>query len=828
MNEIDVHPLPLTTVETPLASPTPQKVLLHTPSGILGSHSDGWGKQLSSAEGWPWTLLPVVGQANQFYLQCPLGYLGWLGQALIRANTALSERKIFEFVPAPQATAFLLRMKDPGGTYHDRYVRCKADNNVDLITDPTQATSLTLSPLQQVVLRSPAGVLGCDDAGWAKLEQQARSWSLLPITGSANQFHLHCEKGYMAGLMSSGTPYVTGAATLSTRNIFEFVSVPKEDSFFLRLVKPGDSLHGRYISTDNVSWFYLITSDQTNAARLTRTVVNVDTAIDTVIRRLAISEDELDMLLQEGPTQPSALGLPPVYLLNLGYNATIKKQKITPTPVQPRWRLVRDAQPLDEQTLQRMEMLVLLQRQMAISYRQLDELFAIALRLNGPDKILTTVALLRQWQLAGADFTSWCQWLAISTVERNEMWYRLMTMALLPSLKVDLTSFESLWSLLTPLHLRLEDIVAVYDFLIVCQQRGWRIAWVVALLTPGSSLPLLETEAYHTRIKEWKDATLPALVTQRAIQSLLSPHVNQLLKELDSSLSPIDWWALCQSTGETMDAAGLVKLTPFQLATFSLSKQVTAHATIQALIAKGSPEAKSIQALLVLDQHAIENFIKQCGEQQHNALIKFVLHDALPNEFMFVLLNWIGLSHYLIMDALLKASEPTGQATTTQSSALLTVLYELYRRIEFLKTLSLQPTLLNIIISEPTLIGMDESSLLLFGEWISLLAALDDMVRDNPAQWEAALKQGLPINTVALLLGFSSVDDVKEIMLTLGGSEVPHNLGECIHLHKVIKLSDELQIPALFLVWIFNARNGDATRSQLAASALRDAIHVSQ
>lgn len=824
MHEIDAHPLSLTAEDIPFASPPPQTVLLRTPSGILGSQPDGWAKQLSSAEGGPWTLLPVVGQANQFYLQCPLGYLGWIGQAFIRANASLSERKIFEFVPAPQATAFLLRMKDPGGAYHDRYVRCKTDNWVDLVVDPTLATSLTLSPLQQVTLQP----LGVDSSGWLRFGQQALVWSLLPIAGSAGQYHLHSEKGYMGWSVFGGNQYGVANATMASRKIFEFVPVAEAaDTFLLRVAQAGDAMDGRYAQHISNDTGMRLTADAAQAARLTRTVVNVDTAIDTVIRRLAISEDELDMLLQEGPTQPSALGLPPVYLLNLGYHATIKKQKITPTPVQPRWRLVRDAQPLDEQTLQRMEMLVLLQRQMAISYRQLDELFAIALRLNGPDKILTTVALLRQWQLAGADFTSWCQWLAISTVERNEMWYRLMTMALLPSLKVDLTSFERLWSLLTPLHLRLEDIVAVYDFLIACQQRGWRIAWVVELLTSGSELPLLETEAYHTRIKEWKDATLPALVTQRAMQSLLSPQVNQLLKELDSSLSPIDWWALCQGNG-VMDAAGLVKLTPFQLATFSLSKQVTAHATIQALIAKGSPEAKSIQALLVHDQHAIENFIKQCGEQQHNALIKFALHDALPNEFMFVLLNWLGLSHYWIIDALLKASEPTDQATTTQSPALLTVLYELYRRIEFLKTLSLRPTLLNIIISEPTLIGMDESSLLRFGEWMSLLAALDDMVRDNPAQWESALEQGLPINTVAFLLGFNSVDYVKEIMLTLGGSEVPHNLGECIHLHKLIKLSDELQIPALFLAWIFNARNGDATRSRRAAAALYEMIHASQ
>lgn len=829
MHEIDVHPLSLTAEDIPFASPQPlKKVLLHTPSGILGSHTDGWVRQLSSTEGWPWTLLPVVGDANQFYLQCPLGYMGWLGQGSIRANAPLSEQKVFEFMPAPEAAdAFVLRMKDPGGTYHDRYVRCKADNWVDLVVDQTLATRVHVHPLQQVTLQTPTGVLGTDTASWGRFDQQSLLWSLLPIAGSAGQYHLHGEKGYLTWGWQGANPHVATNGTMTTRKIVEFVPVAEAaDTMLLRVAQPGDAQHGKYVQQRSDHWA-ILTADRAQAARLTRTVVNVDTAIDTLIRHLAISEDELDILLQEGPTPSSALGLPPAYLLNLGYHATIKKQKSTPTAVQPRWKLVRDGQALDDQTLQRMEMLVLLQRQMAISYRQLDELFAIALRLDDPDKILTTVALLRMWQLAGADFTSWYQWLTTSNPEHSDMMYRLMTMALLPSLKLSPQSIEGPWLRLLSHVSSLDEAIYLYTFIARCQQQEWEINWVVETVIPGKKMPWLETEAYHTRIQEWKVAMQLALVTPSAIQSQQLAQVNRLLKELDSSLSPIDWWALCMNGGATMDTHGLIKLTQAQLATFSLSTQLNAHPTIQALIAKGSPEAKDIQELLRIEQRAIENYIKQSGEQQHNALIKLTLHDALPNEFMTPILNWVGFEHYSLMLLLLKESGPTDPAIAlpADTDKLLVILYELHKRIEFLKTLSLKPTFLNKLFVQPTLLGLNKSDLSLMESSILSLASLDKMVQEQPAQWEAAVEQGLPMNTTALLLGVGT-DELTRLVLALGGTEVVRNLGECLHIHKLIQLSEELQIPALTLVWIFNARNGESTMSELAASALRDTMQL--
>ncbi|MEZ6938935.1 hypothetical protein ACB035_10340 [Aeromonas sp. S12(2024)] len=819
---IDVHPLSLTAEDTPFASPPSQKVLLHTPSGILGGASNGWGEQLSSEQGWPWTLLPIAGEANQFYLQCPLGYMGWKDAALIRANAPLSERKIFDFMPAPEAAdAFVLRMKDPGSTYHDRYVRCKTDNGVDLVVDPTQATCVRVRPLQQVRLQTQTGVLGTDTLGRARFDQEPQLWSLLPIAGSAGKYHLHGDKGYMGWQTQGVNRHVITNAAMADRKIFEFVPVPEAaDTFLLRMAQPGDTLSGLYVQQRSDHWAVL-TADAAHAARLTRIVELADTTIDTVIRDLAISEDELDMLLQE-PPQSSVLGLPPAYLLNLGYGATISKQKVTPTAVQPRWKLVRDGQPLDAQTLQRMEMLVLLQRQMAISYRQLDELFAIALLLDDPDKILTTVSLLRKWQLAGADFTSWYQWLTTSLATPNDMWYRLMTMALLPSLTLAPESFDGLWGLLsTSRGWSIRDIATVYEFLKLSRQRQWSIAWLTEILTPSHGLPLLQTEAYYTRIAEWKAAVQPALVKPIAIQHLQVAQVNRMLKDLDSSLSPIDWWPLCMSSGAT-DATGLIKLTLPQLATFSLSTQLNAHPTTQALIAKGSPEARAIQTLLQTEQHAIENYIKQAGEQQHNALIRLALQDALPAEFMTPLLNWLGLAHYTVMHLLHNASEGA-PVQKGHDSLVVAILYDLSRYIELVKPLSLRPTFLNKIVTRPELIGLKESDRDVLVLWLGSLVILDDMVRDNPAQWEAALDQGLPMNTVALLLGINDLE-LTSLVLELGGSVVVRSLSECLHIYQLIQLSKDLRIPANFLVLIFNARNGESTMSQQAAVALRDTM----
>ncbi|WP_172566099.1 hypothetical protein [Vibrio navarrensis] len=561
---------------------------------------------------------------------------------------------------------------------------------------------------------------------------------------------------------------------------------------------------------------------------------NVD--IFSITKRLAISQNELDELLQESISSATTMGVDVGYALNFGYAAPVRKYK--PTEDSSQWRLTRNKVDIDEATVQRMECLLLLHRQTKLSYRELDDLFAIAtqLPLSTDEGLPGSLAYLYSWRKAGVSYTNWFNLVQGGMKATHAT---LLEHAIAPYFQVDFTQLTVLLSAAgIPLITSFNRLNRVVLFLEWVREQGLSLPWLIMVVTPGESLPLELTEELKSKILDWRRAMDSALVEESELRSVSASENEKLLQQLDEQLAPLNWSSACREQN-WIDEHGLVALSMSEISEASLSDYYQNHATVKALKAleADSELAQELLERIWIEMQAAESYVKGQASKQQQSLDHFILNGELLEDASPLLLAWIGLESYGLMCDLLQlplesddAFAGSGQSMSpdidgaTVQQTLLAHLYDIHRHMELLKRCAAPLSFMKPIIASPQKLHPSLTSKLSL-EWVFYLLSLDTVfIGSSNAQvelWTTVLEKSFPKESLAHLM--SCEESTLDVLLEQLSShtESTTSMVQCIQISQVINLAKSLQIPVVRLVDIYTARNG---QEQDVANQLRQDI----
>ncbi|MCG9684441.1 hypothetical protein L1D31_18050 [Vibrio sp. Isolate23] len=559
---------------------------------------------------------------------------------------------------------------------------------------------------------------------------------------------------------------------------------------------------------------------------------NVD--IFSITKRLAISQNELDDLLQESVLSATTMGVDVGYALNFGYSAPVRKYKPTEDSLQ--WRLTRNKVDIDEATVQRMECLLLLHRQTKLSYRELDDLFAIGTQLPvDSEGELGSLAYLYSWQKAGVSYTNWFNLVQGGMKATHAT---LLEHAIAPCFQVDFTQLIVLLSAagipLTSFN-RLNRVVLFLEWV---REQGISLSWLIMVVTPGESLPLELTEELKSKILDWRRAMDSALVEESELRSVSDRENERLLQQLDKQLAPLDWSSACREQN-WIDEHGLVALPMSEISEASLSDYYQNHATVKALKAlKADSElAQELLERIWIEMQAAESYVKGQASKQQQNLDHFILNGELLEDASPLLLAWIGLESYGLMCDLLqlplesddafagsgKSMSPDIDGAKVQQT-LLAHLYDIHRHMELLKRCAAPLSFMKPIIASPQKLHPSLTSKLSL-EWVFYLLSLEAIFMSSSNSqvelWTTAIEKSFPKELLAHLM--SCEESTLNVLIEQLSShtESTTSMVQCIQISQVINLAKSLQIPVARLVDIYTARNGQA---QDVANQLRQDI----
>lgn len=559
---------------------------------------------------------------------------------------------------------------------------------------------------------------------------------------------------------------------------------------------------------------------------------NVD--IFSITKRLAISQNELDELLQESISSATTMGVDVGYALNFGYSAPVRKYK--PTEDSSQWRLTRKKVDIDEATVQRMEYLLLLHRQTKLSYRELDDLFAIGTQLPvDSEALLGSLAYLYSWQKAGVSYTNWFNLVQGGMKATHAT---LLEHAIAPYFQVDFTQLTVLLSAagipLTSFN-RLNRVVLFLEWV---REQGISLSWLIMVVTPGASLPLELTEELKSKILDWRRAMDSALVEESELRSVSARENEKLLQQLDKQLAPLDWSSACREQN-WIDEHGLVALPMSEISEASLSDYYQNHATVKALkvLEADSELAQELLERIWIEMQAAESYVKGQASKQQQSLDHFILNGELLEDASPLLLAWIGLESYGLMCDLLQlplesddAFAGSGQSMSpdidgaTVQQTLLAHLYDIHRHMELLKRCAAPLSFMKPIIASPQKLHPSLTSKLSL-EWVFYLLSLEAIfMSSSNAQvelWTTAIEKSFPKELLAHLMNCEESTLNVLIEQLSRHTESTASMVQCIQINQVINLAKSLQIPVARLVDIYAARNGQA---QDVANQLRQDI----
>ncbi|HFT1740473.1 TPA: hypothetical protein RG830_004140 [Vibrio vulnificus] len=559
---------------------------------------------------------------------------------------------------------------------------------------------------------------------------------------------------------------------------------------------------------------------------------NVD--IFSITKRLAISQNELDELLQESISSATTMGVDAGYALNFGYSEPVRKYK--PTEDSSQWRLARNKVDIDEATVQRMECLLLLHRQTKLSYRELDDLFAIATKLPlGTEGVLGSLSYLCSWQKAGVSYTNWFN-LVQGGMKATHTTF--LEHAIAPSFQVDFTQLTVLLSAAGIPLTSFNWLNRVVLFLEWVREQDISLSWLIMVVTPGESLPLELTGELKSKIIDWRRAMDSALVEESELRSVSARENEKLLQQLDKQLAPLDWSSACREQN-WIDEHGLVALPMSEISEASLSDYYQNHATVKALkvLEADSELAQELLERIWIEMQAAESYVKGQASKQQQNLDHFILNGELLEDASPLLLAWIGLESYGLMCDLLQLPLESDEAFADSAQSissdidgakvqqrLLAHLYDIHRHMELLKRCAAPLSFMKPIIASPQKLHPSLTSKLSL-EWVFYLLSLEAIfMSSSNAQvelWTTAIEKSFPKELLAHLM--SCEESTLNVLIEQLSShtESTTSMVQCIQISQVINLAKSLQIPVARLVDIYTARNG---QDQDVANQLRQDI----